>query len=81
MPSFSFYPTREDGIALTFETRDFDDRSSAISFARSLFLHHGIACEILVFLEWPEPEIVRVQRSKAHFERDVDKVDHKLRQS
>lgn len=72
MPTFSFYPAREDGIALTFETKDFVDGDTAIEFAQALLLRHPTAFEVLIFLEWQEPEIARIQRPKSLLEQDVD---------
>lgn len=72
MPIFSFYPAREDGIALTFETKDLVDGDTAIEFAQDLLSRHPKAFEVLIFLEWQEPEIARIQRPKSLPEQNVD---------
>lgn len=62
MPLFSFYPTRDDGVSLTFETADLADKASALTFANRLLEAHDSAAEVVVFADWEEGEALRVER-------------------
>lgn len=62
MPLFSFYPTRGDGVSLTFETAELADAAAARLFANRLLDLHDTATAVVVFADGREGEVMRVER-------------------
>lgn len=64
MPGFSFYPTRADGVTLTFEVAELVDESAAERFAQELLFIHLTAADVVVYVDTHNEIFARVERAR-----------------
>lgn len=62
MPGFSFYPTRADGVTLTFEVAELMDQPAAERFAQELLFIHLTAADVVVYTDTHNEVLARVER-------------------
>jgi hypothetical protein len=62
VPFYSLYPMRSDGVALTFETAELADFSTALIAAQGVLEAHPSANEVIIFSGFSDAEVGRVRR-------------------